>query len=70
MSNWAWRMGMFILMGVPAIVGGGLFYHLFENWTAVIIWEVLLLCIWSWIIAKGDQPAKAYDAGEAVKPAH
>jgi hypothetical protein len=53
--NWAWIMGMIILTGVPAIVGGGLFWHFFEKWTAVIVWEVLLLCIMSFVISKGDR---------------
>lgn len=51
--NWAWIMGMMILTAVPAIVGGGLFWHFFEKWTAVIIWQVVLLCIMSFLIAKG-----------------
>jgi purine-cytosine permease-like protein len=53
--NWAWIMGMMILSVVPAIVGGGLFWHIFEKWTAVIIWQVVLLCIMSFLIAKGDR---------------
>ena len=48
-------MGMIILTGIPAIVGGGLFWQLFEKWTAVIVWEVVLLCIMSFVIAKGDR---------------
>jgi hypothetical protein len=48
-------MGMMILSVVPAIVGGGLFWHFFEKWTAVIIWEVVLLFIMSFLIAKGDK---------------
>jgi len=53
--NWAWRFGMIILTGVPAIVGGGLLWHLFEKWTGVIIWEVVLLFLMSLIISKGDK---------------
>jgi hypothetical protein len=53
--NWAWIMGMMILTAVPAIIGGGLFWHFFEKWTAVIIWEVVLLFIMSFLIAKGDK---------------
>ena len=52
--NWAWRFGMIILTGVPAIVGGGLFWHFFEKWTAVVIWEVVLLFLMSILISKGD----------------
>ncbi|MBC7357696.1 hypothetical protein SAMN02745206_00554 [Desulfacinum infernum DSM 9756] len=55
MSNWAWRIGMLVVGGVPAIIGGGLFWHLFEKWTAVIVWEIVLLFLLSVIIAKGDK---------------
>ncbi|SMC19134.1 hypothetical protein SAMN02746041_00617 [Desulfacinum hydrothermale DSM 13146] len=55
MSNWAWRIGMLVVGGVPAIIGGGLFWHLFEKWTAVIVWEIVLLFILSLIISKGDK---------------
>ena len=57
--SWAWRFGMIILTGVPAIVGGGLFWHVFEKWTLVIIWEVILLFIMSFLISKGDKAAVA-----------
>lgn len=58
--NWAWRMGMFILTGVPAIVGGGFFWYLTEKWTVVLIWEVVLLFLMTFIIAKGDKGASAH----------
>ncbi|MFP5214205.1 MAG: hypothetical protein ACLGPL_12595 [Acidobacteriota bacterium] len=53
--NWAWRLGMAILTGVPGIVGGGFMWYLTEKWAAVIIYEVLLVCVMSWLIAKGDK---------------
>jgi hypothetical protein len=46
-------VGMFILSIVPAIIGGGLFWSFFEQWTAVIIWEIILLCILLLIVSKG-----------------
>ena len=57
--NWAWALGMLIFSIVPAIVGGGLFWVFFEKWTAVIVWEVVLLFIMSFLIAKGDKGASA-----------
>jgi len=36
------KVGTMILMGVPAIVGGGITYYAFGNFTAVITWEILL----------------------------
>ena len=58
--NWAWRLGMFVLTGVPAIVGGGLTWYFFEKWTPVVIWEILLLCIMSFVISKGDNQEPAH----------
>ncbi len=52
---WPWRFGMAILMGVPAIVGGGLFYHFFESWNAVIAWEVILVIVMLILIARGGK---------------
>jgi hypothetical protein len=51
--NWPWVLGICILSIVPAIVGGGLFFSIFEKWTAVIVWEVVLFCILLLIISKG-----------------
>ena len=57
--TWAWVFGMSILTGVPAIVGGGLMWFFFEKWTAVIIWEVVLLFIMSLLISKGSRNVTA-----------
>jgi len=54
----AWRFGMIVLTGVPAIVGGGFFWELFGKWTVVILWEIALLCIMSVVISKGDKKAE------------
>ena len=29
--DWAWRFGMIVLSGVPAIIGGGIIYGLTES---------------------------------------
>ncbi|SFM92821.1 hypothetical protein [Thermodesulforhabdus norvegica] len=55
MSEWAWRFGMIILFGVPAIIGGGLVWHFVENWVGVIVYEVFLLFVLSWVLARGDK---------------
>jgi hypothetical protein len=36
------KLGTMVLMGVPAIIGGGLVYYGFQNYTALIVYEVLL----------------------------
>ena len=35
-------IGITIVFGVPAIIGGGLVFHLFHSWLAVWIYEILL----------------------------
>jgi hypothetical protein len=52
-GEWAWRLGMWFWR-VPA-VGGGLVWQLFDRWTPVLIWEVILLFLVSLVIAKGDK---------------
>lgn len=58
--KWPWRVGMTILCGVPAIVGGGLFFSIFEKWTAVIIWEIVLLALLAVLLSKGDKAEDAH----------
>ena len=36
-------IGIMVVFGVPAIIGGGLVYHLFESWWVVGIWEALVV---------------------------
>ncbi|NLI82125.1 MAG: hypothetical protein GX443_10630 [Deltaproteobacteria bacterium] len=56
--NWAWAFGILILSIVPGIIGGGLFWHFFEKWTAVVVWEVILLFLLSVVISKGYKKAE------------
>ena len=53
--NWAWRFGMIVLSGVPAIIGGGITYGLTENWTAVIVWEAVVFCLLVALLMKGGK---------------
>ena len=36
------KLGIMIYTAVPAIVGGGIIFHFFGDWTQVIIYEGLL----------------------------
>jgi len=36
------KIGTLVLMGVPAIIGGGIVYYAFGNYTALIVYEVIL----------------------------
>jgi len=38
-------IGIIIVFGVPAIIGGGLFHHLFHSWVVVWIYEILLVLL-------------------------
>ena len=38
------KLGILVFFGVPAIIGGGITYHLFDgNYVPVFIYETLLL---------------------------
>ncbi|MCE5335291.1 MAG: hypothetical protein LLG06_11980 [Desulfobacteraceae bacterium] len=53
--DWAWRFGMTVLSGVPAIIGGGITYGLTESWTGVIVWEVLVVVLLIAALIKGGK---------------
>ena len=36
-------IGILCVFGAPAIIGGGLVYHLFHSWLAVWFYEILLI---------------------------
>jgi zinc transporter ZupT len=46
------RLGILVMMGVPAIVGGGIVYAIFESYTPMWIYEVLLLLFAGALISK------------------
>jgi hypothetical protein len=40
------KLGILVFCGVPAIIGGGITYHLFDgNYVPVFIYETILLSI-------------------------
>ncbi len=53
--NWAWRFGMIVLSGVPAIIGGGITWGFTQSWTAVIVWEAILLVLLIAALIKGGK---------------
>lgn len=54
MEKWSWCLGILILSGVPAIVGGGVLWQFFEKWTPIIIWEVVLLILVCAVMVRGS----------------
>jgi hypothetical protein len=43
--NLARFIGILFVFGIPTIIGGGLTFHLFHSWFAVVVWEILLWTI-------------------------
>ena len=64
--DWAWRFGMIVLAGVPAIIGGGITFGLTESWNAVIGWEVVLVCLLVAALIKGGRKDKKTEAAHAA----
>ncbi|MHC1730226.1 MAG: hypothetical protein AB9866_30205 [Syntrophobacteraceae bacterium] len=58
--DWAWRFGMIVLSGVPAIIGGGIIYGLTESYPAVIGWEILLFILLIAALVKGGKSSPAH----------
>jgi hypothetical protein len=63
LMDWAWRFGMTVLSGVPAIIGGGITYGLTDSWTAVIIWEIILFCLLIGALVKGGKTEAGHQIG-------
>jgi len=60
LMNWAWRFGMIVLSGVPAIIGGGITYGLTESGTAVIVWEAIVFCLLVAVLLKGGKAGSSH----------
>jgi hypothetical protein len=39
------RLGILIIFGVPAIIGGGIIYAIFGNYVPVFVYEILLILV-------------------------
>jgi zinc transporter ZupT len=46
------KLGILVLCAVPAIIGGGIVYALFDNYISVFIYETLLLFAAGGVVAK------------------
>ena len=61
--DWAWRFGMVILSGVPAIIGGGITYGFTDSWIGVIVWEVVVLALLVAALVKGGKSGHGHAVG-------
>jgi hypothetical protein len=36
------NIGILVVFGIPAIIGGGIVYNLFQSYTPIIVYEIIL----------------------------
>jgi hypothetical protein len=46
------RLGILVFFGVPAIIGGGIVFAIFGNYTAMWIYEIILLMVAGVLVSK------------------
>jgi zinc transporter ZupT len=46
------KLGILVFCAVPAIIGGGIIYAIFDSWTPVFIFETLLVFAAGGFVAK------------------
>jgi zinc transporter ZupT len=46
------KLGILVFCAVPAIIGGGIIYHIFHSWTPVFIYETLLIFVAGGFVAR------------------
>ncbi len=46
------RLGILVFCGVPAIIGGGIVYAIFGSYTAMFIYELILLMAAGALVSK------------------
>lgn len=46
------KLGVLVFCGVPAIIGGGIFYAIFDSYVPVVIYEALLILVAGGIISR------------------
>ena len=46
------RLGTLVVFAVPAIIGGGIVYGIFENYVPVFIYETLLILVAGGFVSK------------------
>ena len=45
-------LGIGVVMIIPTFVGGGAVWDIFGNWIAVIVWIIIMICLYGRILSK------------------
>jgi hypothetical protein len=46
------KLGILVIFGVPAIIGGGIVYAIFHSYIPVIVYEILLIFVAGAFVSK------------------
>ena len=46
------KLGILVVFAVPAIVGGGLIFNIFGDWTSVFVYESILALLAGGLVCK------------------
>ena len=46
------KLGIFVIFGVPAIIGGGIVYAIFHSYIPVFVYEILLIFVVGAFVSK------------------
>jgi FtsH-binding integral membrane protein len=49
------NMGIGIVMIIPAFIGSGALWEIFESWPAVIVWIIITACAYGAILFAGHK---------------
>ena len=50
--NLSRKLGILVFCGVPAIVGGGIVFAIFDSYIAVLIYEIMLLFVAGGVVSR------------------
>ncbi len=53
-------IGIGIVMIIPSFVGGGALWHLFQSWMAVVLWLIIMVCVYCGILIKKRNGDRQY----------
>jgi hypothetical protein len=45
-------LGIGIVLIIPSFVGAGAVWHIFHSWTGILLWLVIMVCMYAGILKK------------------